>query len=223
MKLTLISHVLCPYVQRAVIALEEKNMPYERIDIDLANKPNWFLELSPLGKTPVLKVDEDIIFESNVILEFLEDTLDCPLHPQDAFERAKHRSLIEFSSALLADIAGLYLAKEEALFDMKKNSITNKLNWLEANLDHRPWYKSNQFSLVDAVFGPVFRYFDTFERIEGLDLFSDLEKLRKWRANLSAYPSVKIAVTEDYPERLWQFLLKKDSVLSHKMQKEEAI
>ena len=58
-KLTLISHKLCPYVQRAVIALTEKGVPFERIDIDLANKPDWFLKISPLGKVPVLRVATD--------------------------------------------------------------------------------------------------------------------------------------------------------------------
>ena len=53
-KLTLISHVLCPYVQRAVIALKEKGADFERIDVDLSQKPDWFLKISPLGKVPVL-------------------------------------------------------------------------------------------------------------------------------------------------------------------------
>jgi glutathione S-transferase len=57
--LKLISHKLCPYVQRAVIALAEKGVPFERIDIDLANKPDWFLNISPLGKVPVLVVPTD--------------------------------------------------------------------------------------------------------------------------------------------------------------------
>src|SRR6478735_961183 len=57
-RLRLISHKLCPYVQRAVIALTEKGVAFERIDVDLANKPEWFLRVSPLGKTPVLQVDE---------------------------------------------------------------------------------------------------------------------------------------------------------------------
>jgi glutathione S-transferase len=69
--LKLISHQLCPYVQRAVIALTEKGTAFERIDIDLANKPDWFLAISPLGKTPVLQVSETPIFESAVILEYL--------------------------------------------------------------------------------------------------------------------------------------------------------
>src|SRR5512135_650722 len=72
--LKLISHKLCPYVQRAVIALTEKGVPFERIDIDLANKPDWFQKLSPLGRTPVLVVGDTAIFESAVILEYLEET-----------------------------------------------------------------------------------------------------------------------------------------------------
>ena len=82
-RLKLISHRLCPYVQRAVIALTEKRVAFERIDIDLAHKPDWFLELSPLGKTPVLQVGEMPIFESAVILEYLEETEPRPLHPAD--------------------------------------------------------------------------------------------------------------------------------------------
>jgi glutathione S-transferase len=98
-KLKLISHKLCPYVQRAVIALTEKGVPFERIDIDLANKPDWFLSISPLGKTPVLVVDGDhAIFESAVILEYLEETEAKPLHPSDPLRRAEHRAWIEFGA-----------------------------------------------------------------------------------------------------------------------------
>src|SRR5579862_9196604 len=117
--LKLISHKLCPYVQRAVIALTEKGTDFERIDIDLANKPEWFLAISPLGKTPVLQVGDTPIFESAVILEYLEETAPRPLHPADALRRAEHRGWIEFGSAVLNDIAGLYSAPDEAAFKAK--------------------------------------------------------------------------------------------------------
>ena len=55
-ELLLVSHALCPYVQRAAIVLAEKGVAFERRDIDLSNKPAWFLALSPLGKTPVLSL-----------------------------------------------------------------------------------------------------------------------------------------------------------------------
>src|SRR5438270_2942739 len=82
-KLTLISHDLCPYVQRAVIALTEKGVPFDRIYVGLANKPDWFRAISPLGKVPLLKVGDAVIFESAVILEYLEETQPKPLHPVD--------------------------------------------------------------------------------------------------------------------------------------------
>src|SRR4030088_1493593 len=113
-RLKLISHKLCPYVQRAVIALSEKGVAFERIDIDLSNKPDWFLAISPLGKTPVLQVGDVPIFESAVILEYLEETAPKPLHPADPLRRAEHRGWIEFGSTVLNDIAGFYEAAGDA-------------------------------------------------------------------------------------------------------------
>ena len=122
-KLTLVSHKLCPYVQRAVISLTEKNVPFERIDVDLSNKPDWFKALSPLGKTPVLKVGTSAIFESAVILEYLEETQPNPLHPADPLARAEHRAWIEFGSAILNDIWGLYSAPDQMAFDAREKQM----------------------------------------------------------------------------------------------------
>ena len=124
--LTLISHRLCPYVQRVAIALAEKSVPFTRIDIDLAAKPDWFLAISPLGKTPVLKVGDAAIFESAAILEYLEDTRSPPLHPTQPLERADHRAWIGVSSSVLNDIAGFYAAATPELFAAKTTALTEK-------------------------------------------------------------------------------------------------
>jgi hypothetical protein len=111
--LTLISHALCPYVQRVATVLAEKGLSFERREVDLANKPDWFRAVSPLGKTPVLLVGETPIFESAVICEYLEDVAAPRLHPADALERARHRAWIEFGAQMLNTIAGLYSAPDE--------------------------------------------------------------------------------------------------------------
>ena len=147
-------------MQRAVIALTEKGVPFERIDIDLANKPDWFLTISPLGKTPVLLVGDKAIFESAVILEYLEETQPTPLHPADPLDRAEHRAWIEFGSTMLNDIAGFYAAKDEATFKAKIIQLEQRFARLEERIVAAPWFDGGNFSLVDAVFGPVFRYFD---------------------------------------------------------------
>jgi glutathione S-transferase len=213
-KLTLISHKLCPYVQRAVIALNEKGVPFERIDIDLANKPDWFLKLSPLGKTPVLLVGDVAIFESAVILEYLEETQPKPLHPADPLARAEHRGWIEFGSAVLGDIAGFYAAKDEATFKAKAAQLEQKFARLEARVVASPWFDGENFSLVDAVFGPVFRYFDVFDEIADFGILAAKPKLARWRQALAARPSVRSAVSADYPALLRKFVERRESWLS---------
>src|SRR6476620_8430751 len=197
--LKLISHKLCPYVQRAVIALTEKGVPYERIDIDLANKPDWFLAISPLGKTPVLQVGDAAIFESAVILEYLEETQPKPLHSADPLRRAEHRAWIEFASAVLSDIAGFYAAPNEAVFKDEASQLEQRFARLEARVVASPWFDGENFSLVDAVFGPVFRYFDVFDEIADFGVLAGKPNIARWRNNLAERPSVRNAVRADYP------------------------
>src|SRR3954468_24667536 len=138
--LRLISHKLCPYVQRAVIALTEKGVAFERIDIDLANKPDWFMSIPPLGKTPVLQIGDVAIFESAVILEYLEETQPNQLHPADPLERAEHRGWIEYGSAILNDIAGFYAARDEAAFKAKAAALEQRFARLEERVAASPWF-----------------------------------------------------------------------------------
>jgi len=212
--LKLISHKLCPYVQRAVIALTEKGVPFERVDIDLSNKPDWFLALSPLGKTPVLLVGDVPIFESAVILEYLEETQPKPLHPADPLRRAEHRAWIEFGSAVLSDIAGFYAAPDQAAFNAKTSQLGQRIARLEARVAAAPWFDGENFSLVDAVFGPVFRYFDVFDEIADFGIIADKPTLARWRKSLAARPSVRAAVSTDYPALLRAFIERRNSWLS---------
>jgi glutathione S-transferase len=212
--LKLISHKLCPYVQRAVIALTEKGVPFERIDIDLGNKPDWFLAISPLGKTPVLQVGDRAIFESAVILEYLEETQPKPLHPDNALTRAEHRAWIEFGSTVLNDIAGFYAAQDEATFNARTAQLQQRFARLESRVAASPWFDGESFSLVDAVFGPVFRYFDVFDDIADFGILSGKPKLARWRNSLAARPSVRNAVSADYPALLREFIERRKSWLS---------
>ena len=213
-KLRLISHKLCPYVQRAVIALSEKGVPFERIDIDLANKPDWFLAISPLGKTPVLQVGDTAIFESAVILEYLEETQPKPLHPADPLTRAEYRAWIEFGSAVLSDIAASYAAPDEAAFKVKTLQLEQRFARLETRVAASPWFDGESFSLVDAVFGPVFRYFDVFDEIADFGILAGKPKLVRWRESLAQRPSVRGAVSADYATLLRDFLDRRNSWLS---------
>lgn len=212
----LVSHHLCPYVQRVAIALAERRLPFTRTTISLEDKPDWFLAISPAGKVPLLRTERGVLFESAAILEYVEECSLDKLHPRDAFLRARHRAWIEFGSGVLADIAGLYLAPDEAGFDAKRAALRARFERIEEELEENgegPWFAGKDFSLVDAVFGPVFRYWNSFDRIAALGTFDRLPRVNAWRRMLASRPSVREAVGADYGERLMRFLAARNSHL----------
>ncbi|WP_299840868.1 glutathione S-transferase family protein [uncultured Paracoccus sp.] len=202
-KLTLISFPTCPYVQRAVIALRERGVEYEVIHIDLANKPDWFLEISPLGKVPVLKIERAgekpvILFESTVILQYLDETLlGQRLFPEDALDRARQRAWVEYAGSVLGELWKLGQAKDEAGFAEARTGLITRLQPLEAEVVG-PFFAGAGFSAVDAVFAPAFRQLDALETVRKLGVTDDLPKLQAWRQALAARPSVAGAVPADF-------------------------
>lgn len=216
----LVSHALCPYVQRAAIVLAEKAVPFRRIDIDLADKPAWFTALSPLGKTPVLLQPTARavvpLFESAVICDYLDETRPPALHPAHPLARARHRGWVEVASALLNDIAALYSAADEAGFEAARRRLRQRAAAIETELAARgpgPWFAGTAFSIVDAAFAPAWRYFEVIDAVRDTGLFDGLPRLAAWRAALAGRASVRQAVAADYPQRLRSFLARRDSVL----------
>jgi glutathione S-transferase len=210
----LISHHLCPYAQRAAIALLENDVQFERLNIDLNNKPDWFLELSPLGKVPVLLVnDETVLFESSVIAEYINDVSDAGLLAPDSLERSVQRAWIEFASQLIANIGRFYSAPDLQALNTARMDLIGKWRRVEQVLGDGPWFGGQKFSLVDAAFAPAFRYFDTLEQLTQTDFFAEVPKVSKWRKALAERASVQNAVGSDYAERLLDFLSARDSVI----------
>jgi glutathione S-transferase len=210
----LVSHHLCPYVQRAAIVLAEKGVPFTRTDIDLSAKPDWFLALSPTGKVPLLRIDDtEVLFESTVIAEYVDEVTPGSLHPADPLAKAKNRAWMEFGSAILNDIAGLYGAADASAFEAKRAALAERFARVEEAIQG-PWFDGERFGMVDAVFGPIFRYFDTIEPAVALGLFEPLPKVRAWHEALSRRPSVTGAVRADYGDRLMTFLKARRSHLS---------
>jgi glutathione S-transferase len=218
---TLVSHALCPYVQRAAIALSEKNIAFERRYVDLADKPAWFKAMSPLGKVPLLLVRRDdaadsvsVVFESAVICEYFEDAeTGRALHPADPLERARHRSWIEFASSILADLWHFETAVDAQTYETKRRALADKFARVEDELSGGPFFSGRPFSLVDAAFAPIFRYFDVFDTLTDTRIFEQTPKVRAWRRVLSERPSVQGAVMPDYGSRLLAFLKAHDAHL----------
>lgn len=205
--LELVSFDLCPYVQRSVITLLEKNMDFKITYIDLVYPPAWFLEISPLGKVPVLRVENTVIFESAVINEYIDEISPPALHPADPLRRALNRAWIEFASELLVIQYQMMTSKDKASFDAKCIELANRLAQIEPILPNTgDYFNGNDFSLVDAAIAPLFMRLDIYEQHAPQCKFINTPNLTRWRDAILARPSVQQSVIHDFKDKLMAYL-----------------
>lgn len=209
----LISFELCPYVQRSVIVLAEKRVEYDVEFIDLHDKPAWFSALSPLGKVPVLVVDDVVLFESAVINEYLDESAPGKkLHPGDPLTRAYHRSWIEFGSQLLFDVFQTMVAKDELAVRECAQKLKQRLVRLDGQLSEGPYFSGSDFCLVDAALAPALLRASWIQELAPqLQLLDELPTLAGWTDAVLAHPSVKASVFEGMHEQFVDYLRGKRS------------
>lgn len=207
--LTLISFDACPFVQRAAIVLQEQERPYDITYIDLRDKPPWFLEISPMGKVPVLKVAETPIFESAVILEYLDETADQGrLMPEDPVARAQQRMWISYIGNIMSKGWQLQASGDEQTVRALVGELHNHFEELSKNREgDGPLWSGQTFSMVDAAIAPILQRFTWAEKLEpSLDLFTGLPKIAQWRDALLARPSTTAAIVPDLEQRSGRML-----------------
>lgn len=202
----LISFILCPFVQRSVIVLKTKQIPFDIDYIDLAHKPDWFLKLSPLGKVPVLQVGDEVLFESAIIMEYLDEVTPPSLHPSDPLAKAKARAWIEFSSHLLGLQYQWTHVKTEAEYAAKTTEIQNALKRF-AEAFKGPWFTGDNMQLTDAAVAPLFARFDWLKDQLPNDILGPFPSLQAYSKQISATPSIQQSVLPEVP-RLYRDYVK---------------
>ncbi|MGM0595377.1 MAG: glutathione S-transferase family protein [Pseudomonadota bacterium] len=196
MKPELISFKLCPFVQRSVIVLEEKGVDYDITYINLKEPPEWFKTISPLGKVPVLKVGQDVLFESAVIMEYLDEVNPPSLHPADPLRKARNRAWIEFASTLFFCQFNMVMAQDKVACDNAEQELRDKLSQVEQQVEG-PLFNGERFSLADAAYAPLFMRLAFLEQWQTVGFLEGLPKLSRWSEALLARKSVQSSVVED--------------------------
>lgn len=214
--LELISFKICPFVQRAAIALNEKEVAYRLTHLEAGDdQPDWFQQISPMGKVPVLMVKGTPVFESAVILEYLEEVYKPSLHPADALEKARQRAWMEFSSNLLVKQFKLTTVEDQASFSVTQEQLQQMLETLtEAVAEEEPFFAGASFALVDAAFAPFFTRLAILQNEFNLD-FAMPERLRVWSQALLARESVQASVVDDFEPLFLDFVQQQQGYLSH--------
>lgn len=211
-KLELVSFKICPFVQRSVIALKEKGIDFKITYIDLANPPEWFAEISPLGKVPVLKVDDTVLFESAVISEFLDEVYPPSLHPASPLDKARDRAWVEYGSELLGAQYRMVIAETEEDFTKSRDELKEGLEKLEGVMDDAgPFFSGDSLSLIDTAYAPLFMRASLINNIAPLDLFAVDSRIGRWSEALLAKDSVQSSVVEDFSDLFLNYFKSKNS------------
>jgi len=161
----LIDAARCPYCARVRLALAEKRVEYETVEVDLSDRPQWLLELNaPNGRVPVLD-DGFTLPESEVIMAYLDERYpERPLLPSDPVERAHARLLVHrFDDNLGTD----YYAFRRG----DPNDLAGKLESLElgqslfADLAYAPWVIRARYLLGAELPNRVAAWLEALERL----------------------------------------------------------
>ncbi|MBC8493361.1 MAG: glutathione S-transferase family protein [bacterium] len=189
MKLELISFKLCPFAQRAIILLNTQKIDFEITYINPMDPPDWFKEISPTGQVPLLKVDDQIVFESSVITEFINDISTTSIHPDNVVQKANNRSWIALSSAMFDDLFGLVTGDKDK-FNASKEALFNELAKLESAKSSDVFFNGNDFNMIDAALAPIFM------RLAWINEFTDNALSIAEFKHLSAWSDAILAVEE---------------------------
>ena len=201
------SSARCPYAQRTRMLMIEKEIPFELTEVDLRNKPDWFLAVSPYGKVPVIVDDGQTIYESAIINEYLDEKYkSIPMMPEEPVERAKARIWMDYctnkyltlSRKLLVDHGNEELQTENKK-KMKESLIYIEKECFEKNANG-PFWLGNNISLVDLHYAPFFERFGAFKELFGVEWPEECIKISDWWSAIQKRDSYKITVlpTEEH-------------------------
>ncbi len=186
-----------------MIVLRAKKVDFEVTYIDLRNKPDWFLEISPHGKVPVLLVDDDPLFESNAIAEFLDEVVEPQLHPKDAKKRARNRAWTDFVPDFSKALSSITYAKSKEAIEEAVEAAPKRLDRVEQALakergNDGPYFNGPDISLVDASYAPFFQRFAILEELLETGLLKDYPLIQAWSDALLADEIITGSVAPEF-------------------------
>jgi glutathione S-transferase len=189
----------CPFCQKVRVVLAEKDLEYEKVFVDLRRqeqKATEFLRMNPYGKVPVLVDDEETIYDSTIINEYLEDEYPLPrLMPEDSQGRAKVRLLEDYcdnsfippTTTLLAQMRKPEAERDAQRVEQAREELRRCLYFLRDQLDGKEFLVGPEFSLADASFAPRMIVLGRL----GFEFEPALAPVQAWLDRVRTRPSVR--------------------------------
>jgi len=203
-------------VQRAVIAMRAKDVEFDVTYINLREKPDWFLKISPHGKVPVLLVDEQPLFESNAIAEYLDEVVAPRLHPRDPIKRARNRAWTDFSPTFASNLNKVTYAKSEEDLSLALAAARKVLDRVEEAISRErdqpgPYFNGPDLSLVDAAYAPFLQRFAIAEAVLETGLLDDFPNIKAWSQTLLRDERVRGAVAPEFSKEFRDNLKRRET------------
>ncbi len=197
-EIEIISAQVCPFAQRTRMVLLEKGLDFDLTEIDLENKPDWFAEVSPYSKVPVLRRGEERIYESAIINEYIEEIYPEPrLMPADAARRAQARIWIDYCDhQFIPTYYKLLLSQDLEKRAELRDKLLGQLLFMEregmARLSEAgPFWLGQDVSLVDFAYYPFFERFVVAEHYRDVEIPGECERLRRWQSVMAERESAR--------------------------------
>lgn len=187
MSLKLYTSQVCPFAHRCRLMLAWKGLQSERMEIDLAAMPDWYRQLSPNQKVPLLDHDGQLIWESAIINEYLDDAFEDDHLLRSPLQRARARLVIERVGSQL--IPAFYrLLREPAPESFE--AIQQAVEALPADMDASgPFWLGPRASLADLAVYPWIERWGVLEHYRNLEV-NWPGRVLEWRQAMSEHPAV---------------------------------
>jgi glutathione S-transferase len=186
----------CPFARRTRVVLHEKGIDFEASEVDFRNKSDEFLEASPTGKVPVVVVDGDSLYESNVVNQYLDEVHEEPrLMPGDPKARAYARIWMARADDFYPQVFVSSMGRERGFSEERISETLEKLkatlSRLEGGLEGRE-YLADSFSLADIAHAGNFVRLHELEQNGAISL-PDYPNVASWMERIEARESFEAA------------------------------
>ncbi|PAT34619.1 glutathione S-transferase N-terminal domain-containing protein [Vandammella animalimorsus] len=190
--MVLYSGTTCPFSHRCRFVLFEKGMDFEIRDVDLFNKPDDIGVMNPYGQVPILVERELILYESNIINEYIDERFPHPqLMPGDPVDRARVRLfLLNFEKELFVHVSTLESGDAKAK-DKARAHIRDRLTQLAPNFIKNKYMLGENFSMLDVAIAPLLWRLEHY----GIELSRNAAPLLKYAERLFSRPAYIEALT----------------------------
>ncbi len=193
--MVLYSGTTCPFSQRCRFVLFEKGMDFEIRDIDLYNKPEDIAVMNPYGQVPILVERDLILYESNIINEYIDERFPHPqLMPADPVMRARTRLfLYNFEKELFVHVSVLEDRgnTDTRAQDAARQNIRDRLAQLAPVLLKNKFMLGEEFSMLDVAIAPLLWRLDHY----GIELPKNAAPLQKYAERIFSRPAYIEALT----------------------------